>query len=91
MLLAITCFYDSFTNIVTITFSTLVLIELLNVLSEVHKIKTKMVLSITLTLIIYFTSIVILRQYFQLSYVNQAFVVQVLALSLACWLPLQLF
>jgi len=88
MFLAITCFYDSFTNIVTITFSTLVLIELLNVLSEVHKIKTKMVLSITITLVVYFTSIVILRQYFQLSYVTQAFVVQVLALSLACWLPL---
>ena len=89
MFLAITCFYDSFTNIVTITFSTLVIIELLNVISEVHKIKTKMVLSIILTLIIYITSIVILRQYFQLSYITQTFVVQVLALSLACWLPLQ--
>lgn len=75
MFLAITCFYDSFTNIVTITFSTLILIELLNVISEVHKIKTKMVLSIILTLIIYFTSIVILRQYFQLSYVNQTFLI----------------
>ncbi len=61
MFLAITTFYDSFTNIVTITFSTLVLIELLNVLSEVHKIKTKMVISIIFTLFVYFASIVLLR------------------------------
>lgn len=61
MFLATTLFYDSFTNIVTITFSTLVLIELLNVLSEVTKIKTKMILSIIVTLIVYFVSIVLLR------------------------------
>lgn len=70
MFLTLTCFYDSFTNIVTITFSTLVLIELLNVVSEVNKIKRKMVLSIFITIAVYFASIVLLRQYFQLSYVN---------------------
>lgn len=64
MFLAITCFYDSFTNIVTITFSTLVLIELLNVLSEVTKIRAKMVLSIAVTIVVYFGSIVLLRQHF---------------------------
>lgn len=64
MFLAITCFYDSYTNIVTITFSTLVLIELLNVLSEVHKIKTKMLLSIGFSIVVYLASIVLLRQYF---------------------------
>ena len=64
MFLAITCFYDSYTNIVTITFSTLVLIELLNVLSEVHKIKTKMLLSISFSIVVYLASIVLLKQYF---------------------------
>lgn len=61
MFLAVTLFYDSFTNIVTITFSTLVLIELLNVLSEVTKIKRKMIFSIIVTLAVYFASIVLLR------------------------------
>jgi len=61
MFMAITLFYDSFTNIVTITFSALIVIELLNVISEVRKIKRKMVLSIAATLVVYFGSIVILR------------------------------
>ena len=61
MFLAVTLFFDSFTNIVTITFSTLIIIELLNVLTEVTKIRRKMIISIALTLLIYFTSIVILR------------------------------
>lgn len=61
MFMAVTLFFDSFTNIVTITFSTLILIELLNVISEVRKIKFKMVASVVLTLIIYFSSIMLLR------------------------------
>jgi phospholipid-translocating ATPase len=61
MFMAVTLFFDSFTNIVTITFSTLILIELLNVLSEVRKIKRKMVISILVTLGVYLASLVYLR------------------------------
>ena len=59
MFVAVTQFDQSFVNIVTITFSTLILIEMLNVLSEVTKIKLKMVLSIIATLIMYFGSIAV--------------------------------
>lgn len=75
MLMAVTYFLAPFANIVTITFSALIMIELLNVVSEVRKIKRTMVISICLTLGVYFTSIVLLRQYFQLSYVDFRFLV----------------
>lgn len=45
MLFSIIFFEDSFVNIVTITFTALIFIELLNVMTEVHKIKLLMVLS----------------------------------------------
>ena len=64
MFVAVTQFDQSFVNIVTITFSTLILIEMLNVLSEVTKIKYKMVVSIILTLFVYFGSIAAFQQYF---------------------------
>lgn len=61
MFMAVTLFFDSFTNIVTITFTTLILIELLNVVSEVRRIRQKMVISIAATLLVYFISLVWLR------------------------------
>jgi phospholipid-translocating ATPase len=64
MFMAVTLFAGSFTNIVTITFTTLILIELLNVLSEVRKIKRAMVVSILITLLVYLASLIYLRQYF---------------------------
>jgi len=62
--MAVTLIAGSFTNIVTITFTTLILIELLNVLSEVRKIKRAMVVSILVTLLVYLASLIYLRQYF---------------------------
>jgi hypothetical protein len=38
MFTALYAFENSFTNIVTITFSALIMIEMLNILSEVHRI-----------------------------------------------------
>lgn len=64
MFVAVTQFDQSFVNIVTITFSTLICIEMLNVLSEVTKVHRMMVLSILLTLAMYVGSIALFRQYF---------------------------
>ena len=64
MFVAVTQFDQSFVNIVSITFTTLINIEMLNVLSEVTKIKCKMVISIVLTLLVYIGSIVVFREYF---------------------------
>lgn len=61
MILAIILFLDSFVNIVTITFTTLVLIETLNVITTVHKVEFLMMVSIIATLAVYFASIVTFR------------------------------
>ena len=57
MLGAVTFFHESFTNIVTITFSSLIVCEILNVFSEVFKVKYKMIISSEVTVIVYSMSI----------------------------------
>ena len=61
MFVAVTQFDQSFVNIVSITFTTLICIEMLNVLSEVTKIRYLMVVSILLTLVVYIGSIALFR------------------------------
>lgn len=91
MFVAVTQFDQSFVNIVSITFTTLICIEMLNVLSEVTRIKPLMVVSIVLTLIVYIGSIVLFRGYFQVSYVDGPFILKVLITTLITWFPLELF
>lgn len=83
-------FHESFTNIVTITFSSLIVCEILNVFSEVHLINYKMVISSILTFIIYFMSIGLLRSYFDTSYITWLFVMKVFLVTVASWAPLHL-
>ena len=64
MFVAVTQFDQSFVNIVSITFTTLICIEMLNVLSEVTRIRWEMTVSILLTIAIYIGSIALFRQYF---------------------------
>jgi len=90
MLGSVILFPDSFTNIVTITFSSLIVCEILNVYSEVHKVNYKMIISSVLTLMIYFMSIALLRSYFDVSYIDWPFVLKVIAITLASWAPLHL-
>lgn len=72
----------------SITFTTLICIEMLNVLSEVTKIQCKMVFSIILTLACYIGSIALFRQYFQVSYIDGPFLLKVTLLTLITWFPL---
>ena len=90
MLGSVIFFHESFTNIVTITFSALIICEILNVFSEVHKVNYKMIISSILTLLIYFMSIAVLRSYFDVSYITWTFVCKVFAITLASWAPLHL-
>lgn len=90
MLGAIMCFKESFTNIVTITFSALIIIELLNVYSSVNTVNWKMIASSVLTFVIYVISIVCLRSYFDTSYMTWQFCIRIMMLTLASWMPLQL-
>lgn len=64
MLVAIFLFDSSMYNIVSITFTVLILTELLNVAFEIHTWHWMMIVSEVLTLILYFVSMVILKSYF---------------------------
>jgi phospholipid-translocating ATPase len=64
MLGTIMYFNEPFTNMVTITFSALIITELLNVYSSVHHLNYKMVVSSVLTLVTYIISIALLPVYF---------------------------
>ena len=57
MFLAVILFNDSFVIIMSITFTTLIFAELLNVIQEVTVIRKKMVISILISLVIYMGSI----------------------------------
>lgn len=90
MLGAIIFFNDSFANIVTITFTALVIIELLNIYTEVHRVNSKMVTASVCTFIIYILSIALLREYFDTSYITWEFMMKVVALTAVSWLPMHL-
>ena len=90
MLFTILLFLDSFVNIVSITFTALIFIEILNVLTEVHRVKFKMILSIIFTIAIYIGSIVLFRNYFDTSYITMEFLLKVLIVTGICWLPIHL-
>lgn len=90
MLGAVIFFNDSFVNIVTITFTALVIIELLNVYTEVHRVNSKMVTSSVLTFLVYILSIALLREYFDTSYITWEFMMKVVALTAVSWLPMHI-
>src|SRR3569833_3923845 len=91
MLFTILFFNDSFVNIVSITFTALIFIEVLNVFTEVSKVKPKMVVAVIFTIIVYMASIIFLRQYFDTTYITPEFILKVLIITAICWLPLHLF
>ena len=91
MFVALYAFENSFNNIVTITFSALICIEMMNILSEVHIIRPMMIISIALTVLIYFFTIITFRSMFQVSYVDLDFILKVGATCIICWAPIHIF
>ena len=90
MLCAITLFSDSFVNIVIITFSALILIELLNVATQLHKHIWQVYLCLFLSFCVYALSILLLHNYFQLRSVNGLFFVKILLIVAIAWLPIHI-
>ena len=64
--------------------------ELLNVYSEINTFNWKMFMSAVLTFGVYVGSIVFLREYFDISYINKEFAVKVVMITVMSWLPLHL-
>lgn len=92
MLLSIILFpYDNFVNIVAITFSSLILTELLNIYSQIQKWNKWMVLAEVFSLAAYSISILWLKNYFDLKFiVTYDFFLKVLIITFVAWLPLHL-
>jgi phospholipid-translocating ATPase len=89
-MLALIFFNDSYTNIVTITFTTLILIELLNVYTQITKYTFSMMMMQIATFVTYFMSIVLLKEYFDVSFIDTDFLVKVMAITMITWLPLHI-
>ena len=83
-------FNDSFVNIVTITFSALIMIELLNVYTEIQKFNWKMFLLLCSSVIVYFFSIIVFKNYIDTGYIDYMFLLKVLGIVGIAWLPLHL-
>ena len=62
-------FEDNFVNFASITFTTLIFIEIINVYLEVHKLHIVMVISFISTIAIYLITMVVLRTTFDVSYI----------------------
>ncbi|PFH33753.1 cation-transporting atpase family protein [Besnoitia besnoiti] len=92
MMGAIALFENSFMNIVSITFTALILAELLNVASEIQTWHPLMIASEICTVTIYIFSMFILRSYFDIAFImTLAFWAKVSAVTLVCWVPIQVF
>jgi len=91
MYVAIEVFENSFLNLVTITFTTLILLEGLNVISEVQRVKKLMLISVIMTMVIYLLSIWLMPQYMGVAYLDWTFFFNVICLTLVCWAPFHLF
>ena len=90
MLGTIVFFNESFTNIVTITFSALIFTELLNVYTSVYNLNRRIFIFSILTLLIYISSIALLPNYFDTSYIEWMFIVKVLLITAVSWMPLHI-
>ncbi len=88
MLASIALFNDSFANIVTITFSALIVIELANVYSSVNHLTFLMILSILFTIVVYAGSIILFNNYFDTSYITFDFIWKIALIALAAWFPI---
>ena len=87
MLASVLFFNEGFANIVTITFTALIAIELLNVYTVVNKLNWKMIASSVATFIVYILSIALLRTYFDVTYLTVEFFGKVAAIIAIAWLP----
>lgn len=80
-------FYDAMTNIVTITFSALIIVQQLDINSCLTK-HTWYSIGITLlTIITYIIFIAFMKETFEMDYITWPFILKIVALVLVCWLP----
>lgn len=88
MVMSLLMFEQSFVRIVTITFTALILSELLNVFTTIHKINRYIIGSQILTVLIYGLSLVLFRNYLDTSRIDADFMYKVGLIVLVSWTPI---
>jgi phospholipid-translocating ATPase len=87
LMLGLFMFRDSFANIVMITFTSLIMTEMLNVYTQIHRLTFPMALMQVASAVVYFISIILMREYFDLYYFDSTFLLKVGFITLVSWLP----
>jgi len=90
MIMGVYLFEDSFLMIVTITFTALILSEILNVYTELNKLHPVMIVSLIGTVFIYFLSIILFRNYINVEAINGQFLLNIILIVCVSWLPLHI-
>lgn len=88
MILSFVLFRASFLQIVTITFSALIILEILNVVTILTKLKLVHVLALSLTLLVYFLSIYFLRDIIDVGIINLTFFEKTGFIVVVAWVPM---
>ncbi len=90
LLCALLLFEESFANIVIINFSALICIELLNLYTELRKPNRLIYLCLLGSFVVYVSSIFIFHNYFDVSFVDSRFVINITISTVIAWLPVHL-
>lgn len=90
LMMGLFMFHDSFANIVLISFTALIMIEILNVYTQIHRLTFQMALMQVASAVVYFITIILLREYFDLKYVGWNFLMKVALITMVAWLPFQI-
>ena len=88
MVMSINLFEQSFVRIVTITFTALIISELLNVATTIHRLNRYIVASQLITLIIYALSLLLMRNYLDTSEIDMEFLWKVGLIVFFSWTPI---
>ncbi|CDR93704.1 phospholipid-translocating P-type ATPase, putative [Babesia bigemina] len=92
MLGAIILFENSMLSLVSVACTSLFALELLNIYAELHTCHPLTMVSMICTAVVYFYSILILRNYFDFAFIaTTAFVWRVIVITLTGWLPIYVF
>ena len=90
MVYSFAMFRNTFLDLVTVTFSSLIVAELLNVITEVNNFRLIMFIAELFTVSLYVAAIIFLQNYINLADIDKNFVINVLILVLISWLPIHI-
>lgn len=88
MFMTVTLFSNSLVNIVAITFSSLISLQMLNIIFTVVKVQKIMVICMLCTMALYIVCVIFFNTMFQMSYINWDFIQNTIITTIVCWAPI---